>query len=286
MRTVKNRKRKFALGMKIAAMFSCIAIASVGFAAWIIVNDPQNVTVEGGQITAETVSETGLTFGAIVNPTAKINFGKTTMPSGSPAKWPDIVGSDLSGDDYTNYNWLVADDIDVEVMRAQFTVPYTPSNVTSVNFKLNINAYYGNDLANDKLQTLITKGYIKLGLAVKNADGSELYDSGDFTEASNDYEVQFTLSDAALNTNQFVVHIEFSWGDAFKGYNPYVYFNGHAITDIYTGATTMKEAAKTALSDLYTVVNNVATFDTLDADQTDDLNYKVLVRAEFPTPTP
>ena len=79
MKTLKRKNRKLALGVKIASLLSCVAIASVGFAGWIIVGNP-SVDVSSGTLNAYTVSESGLTLTKATDATENIVFGKADIP--------------------------------------------------------------------------------------------------------------------------------------------------------------------------------------------------------------
>ena len=241
MKTVKSRKRKFALSMKIAAMLSCIAIASVGFASWLIVNQPeqQNAT---GSITASAVGEANFTLTA-TNPATVINFGKAGTPS-------------------PNHNWLVANNVGEEVLTSAITVVYTTTNVNKGTITVNLESLLDTTADLTVLKGLITNKYITLtvGLysdaALETAIGTPAAYVPETAEI-NAYEMTLNAS------GTFYVGVKFAWGEAFGNENPYTYFNeleksAELVTKAQTALGALKDAADDKLN--YTVtITGVAT---------------------------
>lgn len=256
MKTVKSRKRKFALSMKIAAMLSCIAIASVGFASWLIVIKPEDQS-QSGNITASTVSEKGLELSTSwVGSKNSIILGK---PTGA-----------------ANDGWLLAEgSIDEEVLSATLNVTYKPVNITTakitVDFLGHIGAKPESAAWNEDTARLVAiKDYIDVTVTV-SGDGvssvSKTYSSGleaividltglDAEEANN---VEKTLT----------VLVKFSWKFG-ENVNPYTYYNGLANN------AENRAAAKTALKAIYDAVHGPDG----ETTETDDLYFEVTVTGE------
>lgn len=274
MRTVKNRKRKFALGMKIAAMFSCIAIASVGFAAWIIVNDT-NVVGTSGSITAEAVDEKGLTFSSIETPADTIILGKSNA-----SVWYPTVDAQAATS-FTSKNWLVNSSIASEQLKGTITVSFEAKNVTEGTISVNLIPKYGETDASSRLQELVTAKYLTVTLEVysKNPQNDTIDDliGTAALSTSGTPEITFDLTTERINRGVFYIDVKFAWGDTFYRNNPYVFFNAQTKTD------DLKNLAKTSLQKINDVVNNI----TRDGEgeitsDGDDMHYHVEVTGTIP----
>ncbi len=263
MKTVKNRKRKFALGIKIAAMLSCVAIASVGFASWLIIQDTAPKST-GGNITASTVDDASLTFGD-PSGTGNIVFGK----SGTVTPTWLVAGSDVADDSLT----------------ATFTVAYTASNIKSATITVNFLAHVGakpeSGTWNEdttRFATLMKYLNLEVSVAESTVSGNVVsgtlngsYDSG-FTP------IELTLKgkdNGALASGSLTITVEFTWDyevvSEIITKNPYEYFNS-----ISSPSSDQKTAAKNMLSAIYNAVYN-ETKATTNTDTTDDLHYEVAI---------
>ena len=254
MKTVKSRKRKFALSMKIAAMLSCIAIASVGFASWLIVIKPEDQS-QSGNITASTVSEKGLELSS---------------------SWVDSKNSIILGkpDPVANDKWLIAEDsIAKEVLSATLNVTYKPVNITTaritVDFLGHIGAKPESGTWNEDTARLVAiKDYIDVKVTVSGAGVASV--SQTYSSGLEPIVINLTGLDAEGTNNTvktLTVLVEFSWKFG-TGVNPYTYYNGLANN------AENRAAAKTALKAIYDAVHGT------DAATTDDLYFEVTVTGE------
>lgn len=287
MKTLNKKHRKFKLSLQIAAILSCVAIASVGFAGWVIVNQPENKTATGS-VEAYAVSEQGFAFGELTFADSKdgIIFGKEA----APAMWD--FNQDDEAETYTSYGWLVANDVTDECMVLTLTVPYTvDESILEADITIDFDAKYAggeSDGANAKLLELINNNYITFTMnayldeAKSNSIGSTSFLSGGAT-------LEFDLQRDNSGVNEFAngkfyIEIKFAWGTAFKGFNPYVYFNGQQMTD------ELKSAAKKALAAIDSAVTQ-ATYDesyvrTPPAQETAEMTYNLVIGASVYTTTP
>ncbi len=281
MRTVKNRKRKFALGMKIVAMFSCIAIASVGFAAWIIVNKPADVQ-GSGTITASTVSEQGL-----------------TMQVGA------ITGSIiLDASDGTNKDsdWLISDRATEEALEVTVPVICTVDNIEQATINIDLMGKMASeeepsDAYTAKLKGLIDSGYITVSVYVVSSDGSSrLGTSNALNTASGQYEatatIQFGTGAGKFELDgegkaTFNIKVVFDWGtkfsatidDVLDNYNPYTFYNSKNKGDLVPETSkTWAQDARETLTAIYDATMNGT------PETTDDLCYHLNIAAILPTP--
>ncbi len=238
MKTVKNRKRKFALGMKIAALCSCLALASVGFASWLVVHEPEDQTVDGAVNVALTSSaelkeiKATPTLGADdADYKAEFVFGRPTKGEAAPIKW------------------LVPEDVEVEDLVEEYTLTFKPQNLPTeakAVFAFDFDGIVDSVENNTALTTLIQKGYVTLTITIGDAEGSlgtqvtktfntttpfPLVDDLE-TPAVDESVLTFVVPWEKLSTLQeagdtasIPFKIEFEWGGTFGGENPYNFYN-------------------------------------------------------------
>ncbi len=236
MKTVKNRKRKFALGIKIAAMLSCVAIASVGFASWLIISNT-NIEPTGGNIVASDVDAAGVTLSHAWKNTAsdteqKIVFGydKDYTPNGS--EWL-VPGSGVESDSLTE----------------TLTVTYTLSNVTSADLDIGFSVTDSSNADVTGKEGVWTKASEYVGVKIIIGDTEYIYGS------NFDPKISVTTSGSTDVT------ITFFWKlgatEENEGQNPYKYFNGKTQTDKVNESeeTTWQAYAQTALKAIYALNN-------------------------------
>lgn len=233
--TMKQKKFKFSLGLKIATILSCVALVSMGFASWWIVKPPVNQTAEGS-FEVYTVDTKNINISEPTFTNSNIIFGKTTFPANA-----------------TNHKWLIAgDDVKDENLKAtmNFTVSVTDgdaatgtSNVADFlqNVKLTMTVP-------EALQTAITNKYIDAAnskITYKTTGGTEKTDSAVINGTADSVELLIDMSgatkvndeDAAVYSVGVEVTFEFAWGEKFHSENPYTYFNKQAYTgDLATEA--------------------------------------------------
>lgn len=255
MKTIKNRKRKVALGVKIAAMLSCVAIASVGFASWLILINPEGQS-QTGNITASSVSEQGLELSTAWegNANPSIVLGKPEATANANA-------------------WLTAsDEVGVEVLTATLNVTYTPINISSATITVDFLAHIGAKPANgewaeDTSRLAAIKDYV--GVKVSVSGTGVTAQSKEYLNGLEPIVIELSNLTDVTTAQTFTVKVEFMWKFG-TGVNPYTYFN--AITN---PTATDRADAKTALSDIYTAIHGTS------AETTDDLNFEVTVVGTF-----
>ena len=266
MKTLNKKHRKFKLSLQIAAILSCVAIASVGFASWIIVGNSTQST--NGSITAYTVSESNFSLTAEGSTTGNIVLGK---PASSSVTNP----------------WLVAgSDVAVESLTATFKVNYTAANeITSGKISVSLSALFGDgesvteetkkSKGETKLKSLLTNNYIEVVVEMWSSDpisGGTPADSATYTTDITEIPaIDYTFTESN-RTGSVWVKVIFNWGTAFaksgeSAQNPYDYFNKQEKT------AELATAARTALTAIYN-----ATTEAVDG-VTGTLQYAVTITA-------
>lgn len=248
MKTVKNRKRKFALGIKIAALCSCLALASVGFASWLVVQDP-DAKHNVGDVNVALTAEADLLFeepAAIKVSDTNLNLNSFSF--GRPAT------------EEVEIKWLVPQEVATEDMIEEYTLKFKPQNLpkgTVAHVSLDFDAVYktiSGDTTNyadrnTELATLISKGYLTLTITVGEVGSAQsvTYDKDNALPVTGgvvNYDVDWDTLDAAqkaldvgAQSISLPLTIQFGWGDAFKltrtideeevtkNWNPYIYYN-------------------------------------------------------------
>ena len=263
MQTLKNRKRKFALSVKIIAMLSCLAIASVGFASWLVVHDP-NAKDVGGQVNVALTSAAELTLSATAKEAdlsvgnvakAKFSFGRPTT------KTVDI-------------KWLVPQDVDVEDLLEEYSIGYTPSNLptgTKAKFTLTFAGVVSGGDGNARIAELIADEY--LTLTVTFGGVSKTYNKTNAFPAGGAV-LEHSLDAAALAAAGTIdLTIQFAWGEKFGNKNPYEYYNGlpHTAGNVTEALTTLKLLAA--------IVKGTGDYQVAGADA--PLSYNVNIDAEL-----
>ena len=233
---MKQRKFKFSLGMKIASILSCIALVSVGFATWWIVQLPEPAPLEEGSFTVYTVD------------TKNIKIENLAFSDVTPARNPVVSSSRIifgktSG---VTENWLLARDIEEQNLTATITFDvnlydnYEEGKTNSLgtgaikDYVGNINLLFS-PTATTNLDNAINDGYITApkitySYGTGNTDSVD-YNSGDTTLA-------ISMEGATGNTVAVTVTIVFGWGEAFDddgtadedatdNLNPYVFYNAN-----------------------------------------------------------
>ncbi len=194
-----TRKSRFSLSAKIASILACVAILSVGFASWWIVNLPETQKVESGSFTVYTVEEKNITIStATLNP-ASIIFGYDATGT---TKWlghsDDVAAESLSA----TLTFTVAVD-DTGAKLSDF--------LDSVTIDLTTSEAYNN---------LVTSGYVA-NPVITCAQGTVSGNNVTIDDAD-------TLGVASLDVT---ATITFDWGTVTNGENPYVFFNDEDSKD-------------------------------------------------------
>lgn len=232
MKTIKNRKRKFAFSMKIIAALSCLAIASVGFASWLVVHEPES-TNTAGDVNVALTSAAELVFEKPTPTLGDVGNGNVEVSSFSFGRPAEKGAVDIK--------WLVPQEVETEDMIEVYTLTFKPQNLptgTIAKITLDFDAVHATtdgsttnyqDI-NTRLAKLISQKYLTLSIQI---DGQTpvVYDEENplpTTGAVVKYDVSWDDLLAAQTGNESIsvnFTIQFAWGDAFGNKNPYVYYN-------------------------------------------------------------
>ena len=253
---MKQRKFKFSLGMKIASILSCIALVSVGFASWWIVQYPTKAVTAQGSFEVYTVGTK-----KVVVSTPTFTTGKDTIIFGKQSTTEDGKAVDVK--------WLIAGtDVKEQNLQAVFTFDVSMMDVTeeengntsesvssevlnnylsSITLKMTENGTAG-AIANAISKNYITNPTISYSYIKKDATGDALQ-TGTATWENGEISLDINTAKAAYSQITVTVTVDFKWGTAFDSKNPYVYYNGMDYSVSNAGA------AETALEGLLGLSN-------------------------------
>ncbi len=233
-----TKKIKFSLGMKIVSILSCLAIVSVGFASWWIVNLPAEKATATGSFTVYSVSEKNITFGDVEGTDTAIIFGQ-------PANTE------------TKTTWLGKTKVENENLTAIISIPVTLSNsddsssddkladyVSSITVEFDAGAQY---------TTLVSSEYLADPTFQYSTDGTNYTDANaTVTSGKTSFEVSVPTTEE-LKTATIYVKVTFGWGAVTGGANPYDYFNQKTATEVVKEGetTTYKDLAKAMLEAIH-----------------------------------
>lgn len=249
----------------VIGVITLIAIVGVGFAAWLIVS-PINVNPIGGTITAENLINKEFTLAASAfnygDGNTGIHFGMTTTPV-----------------DAEEGSWFTFDSgTKNESLTATTTLTLTPVNgkidddnnagsyLVGREIKLSLKVSGANDeavAANlTKIRAAIDDNYIAAPtIVVTKSDATIATVEGSWLESNNEIYVvidseYFTdvesTGESDKGSSTVTVTINFNWGSAFGGLNPYNYYNAaeeHVLIRQYNATNTA--AATAALNAIY-----------------------------------
>lgn len=218
-----TRKNKLSLSIKIAAILSCLAIVSVGFASWWIINYPGTKEFKTGSFTVYSVDEKNIEFSDITAVgSANVVFGKPASPNQTT-------------------KWLGTTKVDNESLTAVLKLDVTLTSKES-------------DALNDYLKTidvkyvggahdgLVSSNYLAAPVISYRVGGSDSDVTTGFTTASG---TTFTIDAPDAKTATIYLKFEFKWGTVTENTNPYDYFNAQEQTD--NNPVTNKTEKQTAL---------------------------------------
>lgn len=213
-------------GLTITICFlAVLALASIGFASWIITN-PNTETVKPGEITVDDVTSQVFKIETSWDETSggKINFGKPTDYEAKDSDW-------LTNDSETNEQLTTDLTLTFSVEAGVDLAASLNANPLQITFETYKNAVtpepnhqhsYNEETGicscgklNDEKELAL---YSDLTLAkplIKVKDAS-----GNFTELTGSLD-----GSHLLDGNKIVIRIEFKWGTATGGINPYDYYN-------------------------------------------------------------
>ncbi len=245
---MKKTAKKFSLGVKIASILTCVVIAAAGFASWLIIS-PAESAEKNGSFTVYTVETSGVTI--TVNPEiSTVIFGKSADTFDTP--------------------WLVATDVAVEVLTAKFNVTIASGNesahLNSVADEIKV-SFNIKDNAKTAFLAAMDANYIaapKLSI-VGEENANATYANG---------EISVTVAAEDVATQSFTVTVEFGWGSATDGLNPFKYYNEKTVTvDLANKANA-----------LLTAVNNINSY--LDGLGEEDDKTAFVIKVETVTNEP
>ena len=252
METTTKTKRKVSLGIKIASILTCVALLSVGFASWLILQ-PVTAETESGSFTVYTVQENNITItGAAVRNKNTIRFGTPTSP-----------------ETFTN-PWLRASsDVLVDVLEAEFNFTFTSNNLA---LKEAVDNLVVTVAGGTNFDAAVTAGYLEPVAIVATVGGA-----GTNVTVSNGV-VTYDIPDSDTN-KEIVLNVKmtFAWGDVTGNENPYNFYGDKAYdgkpnedsTTTYAQEANSLLTAVAAIDDPATE-GGAATGFTLTAEATND----------------
>ncbi len=207
--TMKKTTKKLSLGMKVASILACLALVSVGFASWWIVQLPDPVQYNDGSFTVYSVDTKNIKIENLEFEGSRIIFGKT---AGVTQRWllaENIEDQNLTAtltfdvNLYDNYKENQANSLGTGAIKdyvSEITLDFIPSGIDSA----------------------ISAGYITAPVITysygTNKTGTVTYSSGTAT-------LPIYMDGATSNTTTVTVTFEFGWGATFSGQNPYAFYN-------------------------------------------------------------
>lgn len=191
----------------LAAMVACVAMVGTGFASWVIL-DSQSATTTGN-VTAEAVSEDGISLSVKPENGAEIIFGSPAKSTWEAQSNPWLVEDASEGQGKFSVDIEVTVQGKVGSLKVDFSHEgdgYTHA-VTAGLIAENPTYSIGDP---DPTGSITSKDDIAI-------DAS----SGQLTFGSGEKKNEFNFA----QETKFHVVATFSWGTSFGGKNPYVYFN-------------------------------------------------------------
>ena len=208
------KTKRFNLGVKIASILSAVAILSVGFASWLIVNVPEDDLQQVGSFTVHQVVDNSVSFA--------YDWGNDDTSSDDQADGTINFGTATKT---AQYNWFRPDNVGAEKLSAEVAVAITNyKNLDSFSVRIALPDGYSELVTKNLITNPTVKLYAKDGTTDLNATSG----------ANNTVTVSGVSSMAADVTDgnvcTIVVKIEFAWGSAFGGINPVNYYNNSAYS--------------------------------------------------------
>lgn len=221
---MRQRKRGFKLSIKIVSILSVIAIASVGFASWLIINLPNETEQSSGSFKVYEVQDQTVTFENFTwDADTQIRFGAPQTPATN-----------------LDYNWLVAPSGSekVENLSAGFNfdvkIADASAGVDDAVKTITIELAANNDA---KLRQAFNDGYIKAFIYVTDGTSTEKV-AYDPTSAAS---VLYTVPTNSAQTINLEVTLGFEWNFGGTNTNPYNYFNKYSYAEKAAEAKTALE---------------------------------------------
>lgn len=222
-----------------ASILGTIAIASTGFAAWVI--STQDTKTAEGTVTVDTISEREHTI-TVTEGDNEFFFG------GHPSGWDAEAHKS---------DWLIFDSSDTkgkltEDLEASWTIKVANKDTADVTPTLAVDSAENWTITSSGLEG---KEGIK-GEFKRISDSGAVYLT---------YELSFSewTDDEPSTTKKSTMTLKFSWGEKFGKSNPYVYYSGKDISGENGSA-----AAKTALDNLIDLNGKTLTISLTTSDKT------------------
>lgn len=173
-----------------ALVLLCVAMIGVGFAGWVISNEPEPVGKDG-QFTTETVSNESYTIDPI-NADGDFKF------------------SDPESPDETTHNWLTSDDAVYEDLEVVFTATIKKGGE-------NLSDTLTPNIALDGHSASLSNNIDEITVTLNSLISSE-------------YIGDCKIAAASYSNGTLSITVQASWGVAFGEENPYYYYNNQEYT--------------------------------------------------------
>ena len=239
------KTKRFNLGVKIASILSAVAILSVGFASWLIVNVPEDQQFdEIGSFTVYTVNDQSVSLSYDWN-----NDGTFGDTEGEYDNMKIVFGKPTTGN--TDIGWLQADSSMIaESLTATAAVNVTNyAQLGSFTLTLGTGTNFNAALDSGYVKAPTVSAYLKGDSTNKTAVGS--YSNGVYT-----FDLEKLAEDSTTDTAgdcTIVFEITFDWGSVTDNDNPYTFYSDKSYVDKVTEATAMLNAIAELESEKYTL---------------------------------
>ena len=240
---MKQTKFKFSLGMKLVSILSCIALVSVGFASWWIVNYPAPKELSDGSFEVYSVDEKNIYFDSVSFGSGKDNalviFGYPTGAEDNKG-W---FGYSTSGE-----NAVQEEDLQAVL---SFTLKIDDGDGAINDYVENV---FVDFTPNDTDFAGLVDNYISAPVITYSLNGGVDWKTGT-TYSSNGTKLTIPTTDMTSSSQVIQVRFEFGWGETFnddtqdgKNINPYDFYNKqtYSKSNATSAKATMTEIAKLA----------------------------------------
>ena len=188
----------------LVCLLACLALGSVGFAAWVITNDAN--AQDTGTIRVDVVKDARLSISAEITEGERIIFGAKEKDSSVANNW-------MKYDETNDEGVLLNENLKAKIKIVIGNFDYV--DTLTITLSEDSSAYYA-QAASD------TNKYVA-ALPVITKSAADLKAIADADPADENKIENGTLT--------VYLDIEFSWGEAFGGKNPIDYYNGFAYSD-------------------------------------------------------
>ena len=242
---MKKTTKKLSLGMKIASVLACLAIVSVGFASWWIVNYPKPVEHTDGSFEVYAVQ------------TKNIYFKDIAWGDENDAATNAMIIFGHSNTTHDTKGWFgYGDGVQPQDLSAELEFTLTVNGETNDAIKDYINKVYV-DFTPETVNTfksLITSQYIAAPTLSYSLDGGNTWSApvaygGTETDAGTGT-MTFEILTTNMTTSSQAIKVKFTfdWGEHFNdtttgnNLNPFDFYYGKAYDDYKDDAATVMAA--------------------------------------------